>query len=155
EQNGQKLLSEMITYLGAIRTDIYYSIYTHQDQAESAAGVMNMFNTYKTYEKEFFIKSSPAAVEEYKKLKQEAELKMIFDQLSRVANTWILDTSYDAEGWLRASAKGIDKLKEVQRKLVSRIESGVKNVYEKERTDKDRNLIALAAVIALVVFIIF
>lgn len=155
EQNGQKLLSEMISLLGAIRTDVYYSMFTRQDAVISGGRIKGLANTYSALEKEFLIKSSEKNIKDYQQAKQMQELKMIFHQLNTVRATGLLDTNYNADEWLTVSARGIDKLKEIQRKLVAGIEDNVKQIYESEKTEKDRNVVALVCIIALVMFVIF
>src|SRR4051812_32030744 len=55
DMNSQKTLSEMMTYLGIIRTNIYNVLYTRKYMAETLVGTIGTHEVYKTYETEFLL----------------------------------------------------------------------------------------------------
>ena len=66
---AQKLLSEMVTYLGIMSANIYTALYTRQYMLEILMGTRGVYQFYNSYEPEFLLKASPAAVQSYKKMK--------------------------------------------------------------------------------------
>src|SRR5690606_3756977 len=65
---AQKLLSEIITFLGIMSANIYNGLYTRQYVVEMLVGSAGTFRVYKSYEKEFNLKASETARNEYSKL---------------------------------------------------------------------------------------
>ncbi|HLG39989.1 MAG TPA: nitrate- and nitrite sensing domain-containing protein, partial [Chitinophagaceae bacterium] len=72
---GQKLLSEMITNFGIMRSNIYNVLYTKKYMAETLVGMIGVHDVYKTYETEFLLKASPGAIESYENIRNTTSLK--------------------------------------------------------------------------------
>ena len=60
---AQKLLSEMITYLGIIRSNIYNVLHTRKYMVETLIGTMGTHDVYNSYEREFLLKAAPAVIQ--------------------------------------------------------------------------------------------
>src|SRR5690606_19579274 len=73
---SQKLLSEMITYLGILRSDIYNNLYYPQRQ--SLKNKASVYAMYQSLEQEFLIKATPEAVSAYEEKKAQTNLKNTF-----------------------------------------------------------------------------
>src|SRR3569623_1657023 len=56
---AQKALSEMITDLGIIRTNIFNVLFTRKYMVETLFGTLGVYKVVKTYDTEFLIKASP------------------------------------------------------------------------------------------------
>ena len=55
----QKILSEMTTYLGIIRSNFYNVLYTKKNMVGTLYGLSGVFDIYKSYEAELLTKASP------------------------------------------------------------------------------------------------
>ena len=148
--NGQKLLSEMITYLGRIRAYIFYDLYAGRDGSIAAENSKSVYDIYKSYEKEFLLKASPIATQEYRKLTTGSNLNVTENYIQHLLQTGRTDNNLDAEKWWQVSANAIDGLKELQRNLLGKAQSGLTNIIVLEKKSRDRALLFLILSIALV-----
>ncbi len=155
DQVSQKLLNVMITHLGTIRAKLYSSIFNESQTATNLNEIRSLFETYKAYETEFLLKASPEAIEKYKQLKQSGSVKMLFDLTAEITDSGTTKNTYDANTWWDVTAKAVDELKELQRHEVKQITSKVQVIADEEKQAKDRNLVILILVTAVVIFIIF
>lgn len=155
DQMGQRLLNEMISYMGTIRARLYYFILSDKYEESNIIQLRSSFHTYVTYETEFLQKSSPETVDRYNKIKGSGNVKALFDFVLQSLNTGVVDVNADADAFWDSSAKAVDELKELQRQTVQQISKKVNVIFDSEKEAKDRNLIILVVIIALVIFIIF
>jgi len=73
---AQKLLSEMITFLGIMRANIYNALFRKTFMVETLLGTRGVYDIYNSYEAEFLLKSSPAAIQSYKNLLENSNYKL-------------------------------------------------------------------------------
>ncbi|HYG14641.1 MAG TPA: response regulator [Bacteroidia bacterium] len=154
ELEGQRLLSEMITYLGIVRANIYYYLYTDRRSAEQIAETKAVYSNYKSFEKEFFLKSSESSVLAYKNLLKTGNFSITISTVEKLINTNTIDTGITTEGWRDLSAKGVDDLKKLQRNMVDQLLAKTQGIYGNESKERDFNLVFLLAVIAVVIAIV-
>ncbi|RYD57600.1 MAG: response regulator [Sphingobacteriales bacterium] len=152
---AMRLLNEMISYLGITRGSLYYALYTSQDPRLTATQIKGIQDIYRSYETEFYVKSSDSAIYNYKEKRNAGVLKTTLTLLDTLAATGTLDTSYDAEEWWVLSASAVDQLKAMQRMQVKRIVEKVDDIYGHENAEKDRNLVILILLIALTIALVF
>ncbi|MEJ7679857.1 MAG: nitrate- and nitrite sensing domain-containing protein [Segetibacter sp.] len=69
ELAGQKLLSELITYLGILRANIYYDLYNKVPPSQMLTQLHSIYDIYNSFQTEFLIKSSTASIFEYNKIR--------------------------------------------------------------------------------------
>lgn len=151
ELQAQKLLSEMVTYLGIIRSNIYYALQSQQASQQTAEGMRSIYLIYKSYETEFFMKASPEAVAAFKALAARADYKATVQFIDQLLETGQYDTAFTSERWWSVSAKAVDEIKALQRRLLLQAQEGVNAIYLKERAERDRSLLFLILSIVLVV----
>src|SRR6185312_15928973 len=72
---AQKALSEMITYLGILRTNIFNVLYTKKYVVETLFGTLGVHKVFNTYETEFLLKAPPVAVKHYEDEKRTTALQ--------------------------------------------------------------------------------
>jgi PAS domain S-box-containing protein len=145
---SQKILSEMVTYMGIMRANIYNALYSKQNMIGILYGLMGVHQLYNSYESEFMVKASPAILEEYKKMLNNSELKPTREYLDRIFAKFSFDTLYDAEQWWQMSEKATDKLLVFQKDLLRSVKTRMNTIYQNEARDKDITLIFL--IVALV-----
>ena len=158
EMTGQKLLSEMITYFGIIRANVYYALYTNQNGAQSVAGIKGVLDIYKSVETEFLLKTSDSARSAYKKITTSTALQPTIAYLQKVVSAQNLDSTYNAEKWWEVSANGVDQIKALQRSLLQQVQTGITLIYNNEKQSRYRALLfiifSIVAVSALIIYFI-
>ena len=148
---AQRLLFQMITYLGIIRTNIYNALYTRQYMTETLLGTVGVYKVFKTYEKEFILKAPPDAVKNYNQERTQTELSPTIAYIDKVFSTFKFDSTYNAAEWWDISSTGRDLLKEQQLNLWEKAEKGMKAIYEREVSSSKKTLFFLVTAIVLVI----
>ena len=149
----QKILSEMATYLGIIRSNFYNVLYTRKNMVGILYGLSGIFDLYKSYEIELLTKASPPFLEEYKKVSQNTALRPTMRYINKTFQKSYFDSLYDAETWWKISAAGIDQLKDLQQNIIKRVQASMNTVYNKEVMGQ-QSALALLIIAVLVVFAI-
>ena len=151
--SSQKLMSEMITYLGIINANVYNVLYTKQYMVETMLGTLPSYDIYKSYEKELLAKADTGTVKKYKTLRENSALKSVADYLHKLFTTFKFDSVYDYQQWSRLSDKSLNEMRSLQMDLLHNAESRIKNFYKKEETAKSSAIIFLIATSFLIVAI--
>ena len=145
----QKILSEMATYLGIIRANLYNVLFTKQNMAETLYGLAGVNEIYKSYETEFLSKASAGSIAQYKKMRDAPPLKPTMDYINRVFQKFSFDSLYDAEQWWKTSGQATDQLKDFQQNVMRQVRSRITTAYNDEVFG--RNLTLILLILALVV----
>jgi len=151
---SQKLLTEMVTYLGIIRGNIYQVLYTRQGWNLTRDNLKNTYEIYLTYEKELLLKSSPTTLGEYKNLLTNSALQQTLGYLDTVLNRNQPDSTYNADEWWNISAAAVDQLRGLQNKFLTQVQSGLDTIYLNEIRERDRTLLLLSLSVIFVIGII-
>lgn len=151
---AQKLLSEMITYLGLIRANIYYGLYSQAPASQTAEGLRSIYDIYKSYEKEFRLKGSLSAIQAFEKMNVSTDYRPTILYIENFLRTGQFDSTYTTERWWTVSANGVDELKKIQRNALAITQKGVTEIYEKEKSARDQSLLFLILSIVLVIGLI-
>ena len=146
----QKILSEMATYLGIIRANLYNVLFTKQNMAGTLYGLAGVNEIYKSYETEFLSKASPSSIVQYNKMRNAAPLKPTMDYINRVFQKFSFDSLYDAEQWWKTSGEATDQLKNFQQDLMRHVRSTITAAYQGEVSSKNLTLLLLIAALVLV-----
>ena len=140
---AQKTLSELITFLGIIRTNVYDVLYTNDHVYETLFGTYGVYQVYKTYEKEFLVKASPASVKEFKQNAESTPYHFTMSYLDKVFGTFKFDSTYSAAEWWEVSTEGMRVLKKQQETLWESADKRMKDIYQHELNLKNGTLIFL------------
>jgi len=151
---SQKLLSEMITYLGIIRSNIYNVLYTKKYMIETLMGTVGTHDVYDSYETEFLLKAAPGVVQSYKNIRNNSQLKPTGDYIDTLFKRFSFDTTYDAEKWWTVSNNGINELRQLKKQIWQNVNSQLNGIYKKEIFNQRRSLIFLILIVAFVITII-
>lgn len=155
---AQRNLSQMITYFGIIRTNVFNVLYTRKYMLETIFGTLGVFKVYKTYEKEFLLKASPRAAINYNNIKKISDLKTADDYLDSLFATFKFDSTVDARQWWTISTNSLTTLRKEQRALWKSVDTRMREIYEREKGTKSQTLlfllIAIAFVIAFVAYLV-
>lgn len=153
---GQKLLSEMLTYLVIIRSNVYNVLYTHQNAIGTIYGLRGSYDVMKSYETEFLLKASPAAIKQYQAIRNTSALKPTVDYLDTLFKKTAFDSTYTSGQWWQVSDMGTDELRTLERKLGEAAGNNINTIYYNERTKKNLTLFLLfASLIAVIVIVVY
>jgi signal transduction histidine kinase/CheY-like chemotaxis protein len=151
---GQKILSDIITYQGMIRAQLYYMLETKQPNPQMIASVNQLQNIIDSYNSEFLIKASPDAIGAYNKLKEDHDIQITSQILRNIRTTNRLDTSVNSEYWWNTSANAIDKIKGLQRKMIEAGRVGADEIYEREVQKQRWSWLVLLVLLLFVVYMV-
>ncbi|WP_018611083.1 response regulator [Segetibacter koreensis] len=154
ELAGQKLLSELITYLGILRANIYYDLYKKVPPAQIITQLHNIYDIYNSFQTEFLIKSSTKSIFNYNKIRNRGDLKTTIQYLDNLFYKGNIDNTLNAETWWTISANGVDELKKLQRNLLRQVDDSVNIIYTNEKNDKRDTLIFIVIGLITVVIIV-
>jgi signal transduction histidine kinase len=152
---SQKLLNEMNTYLGIIRSNIYNVLVTRKYMVETLAGLHGTWDVYNSYEKEFRMKAPANVLSDYERRRNSSELKQTMDYLDKLFKTFQFDSTYTADQWWIVSDRGLNNLMDLQKDVWKSVEAGTKKIYDSEKANRDRSLIILIIILAVVISLIF
>lgn len=140
---GQKLLSEMITFLSIIRANIYNILYTQKDTVGTLYGTVGSHTLYHSYEKEFLLKASASAIQAYQQIRNTSQLKPTMDYLDRTFKKFYIDSTYSADNWWSTSHEATDRLRHLRFTLWNRAKQTMNTVLQNENKTKNQTLLFL------------
>lgn len=148
---AQRLLSEMVTYLGLINANIYNVLYTKQYQVETLLGTLGTYDVLQSYEKELLIKASPQTSAAYRNIRNKGTLQPVMENLHRIFSTFRLDSGYTYQSWAAHSGRAINQLRGLQLSVLKNVEAKVTGYYRQELASRTRAVLLLVLVTALLI----
>ncbi|RYY93016.1 MAG: histidine kinase, partial [Chitinophagaceae bacterium] len=150
----QKLLAEMITYLGILRSSVYMQLHLNQLNSTGIEGMRGVYDIYKSFETELRLKGSDSALRSYRQLQERSLLRPTNQYLEGLFHGARADSAYSAERWWDISASAVDQLRNLQRATMKIGQNGVEYLYEQERSSRNKTLAYLILALVLVAFIL-
>ncbi|HJY22596.1 MAG TPA: histidine kinase dimerization/phospho-acceptor domain-containing protein, partial [Hanamia sp.] len=151
---AQRILSEMLTLLSIIRTNIYNVLYSKEYMVETLIGTHGAYKVYNSYELEFKLKASPASQKTYDSIKNSKEFKPMISYIDHLFTNFKFDSTYDAEQWWNVSSHGLAALNKQQKELWTRVEKEMKDIYGIEKKSQRNTFILIAVSLLFVVILI-
>lgn len=151
---SEKLLSEMVTNLGILRSYIYNVLYTKKQVQEILYSMASLYDIYKTYETEFLQKSSPATITAYNNLISKSTAGPTLSYIHKTFQNITLDSTYDATTWWNLSDAGMEHLRTLQKSISKSVNERANEILQKEIRNRNRTMIILAAILVFVVWFI-
>ena len=148
---AQQKLSEMITYLGIIRTNVFNVLLTKKYVVETLFATLGVYKVFNTYETEFLLKAAPEAVNIYKERKSGTDYGATLTYLRKVFSTFKIDSSYTAAQFWDISTQAMISLRQQQRALWQSADAKMKQLYESEKSAAKGTLSFLFFAILLVI----
>jgi len=156
---SQKILSEMLTYMGILSANIYNALYTRKYMMEILVGTAGTYRVYKSYEKEFLLKASPETAGLYNAQKSDPSLTATSTYIDSVFTKFSFDSTMTHAEWEKISTTGIAVLRGLQQKLLKNVELQTGIIYDEEKAAGKRTLIfilfSLVFVTAIVLYTIY
>ena len=151
---AQRILAEMLTLLGIIRTNIYNALYSKEYMVETLIGTNGAYKVYNSYELEFKLKASPASQKTYDSIKNSNEFKAMFSYIDRLFTKFKFDSTYDAEEWWTVSSQGLTALNKQQKELWTTVEKEMKDIYQIEKKSQKNTFVLIAVSLLFVIILI-
>lgn len=152
---GQKILTQIITYLGIIRSDVYNILYSGRDVVGTLYDMRTTYNIKRSYQTEFIAKAPPEDVGAYLKLREDSTIKPVIEYVDRLFINFGLDSTYDAEEWWDASERWSIALYNLQQKIKENVNTKLNILYKKENAKKNETLFFLLLALILIPVIVF
>jgi signal transduction histidine kinase len=158
---AQKIISEMLTYLGIIRSNIYNVLHTRQYMIETLLGTHGTYDVYRTYETELLVKAQDDIKDQYRTLKSGSAFRETSVYIDSLFSDFRFDSTYTAQQWWTISEEGTHELRKLQSQIWQRINNQLHNVEQHEITAQRRTLyililiiIAVSGMVALTIYMI-
>lgn len=151
---AQRILSQMISALGNLRNDYYYSLYTRQEPKLVYRRIKSGYSMYRSLEQEYFTKGSDQSLLNYRQLLSNVDVERNFSVMRSFIISGNFENSVNAEEWWSISARAIDMIKGLQRSLLSDVIEQAHDLYDEEKASSTRNLILIISIIAFVLLIV-
>lgn len=148
--SSEKILNELVTYQEIISANFYNALYTKQNNIAMLYGLLGTYDVYKSYEKEFLVKASPALYAQYQALQNTPELKATSDYISLIFKKFSFDTLYNAETWWEVSGIASDRLKELKKELLQSVQTRMTRLHAQELRSRDITLLFLIIAVVFV-----
>jgi signal transduction histidine kinase len=153
---AQRTLSEMITYLGIIRTNVFNSLYTKVSTPQTLLNTLAMYKTFNSYETEFLLKASPLSVRSYNNKKKITEYGAVIDYLDNLFAKLKFDSTYSAEQWWDICTEGMRTLRRQQRDLFQTVSIKIEHTYQHEKNIKNATIVfLLISTLFVIVFVAY
>ena len=153
---AQRTLSEMITYLGIIRTNVFNLLYTKVSTPQTMLNTLAMYKTFNSYETEFLLKASPLSVRSYNNKKKITDYSAVLAYLDNSFTRLKFDSTYTADQWWNICTEGMKTLRKQQRDLLESVNKKIEHTYEHEKNIKNTTIIfLLISILFVIVFVAF
>lgn len=154
EVQSQRLLGELLTYVGIIRFNIYQVLITRQYMVETLIGSIGAYDVANSIEQELKIKAPPDVLKAYNNLAEHSAYKPAMDYIRKLFGTFKFDSTYNAEQWWNVSEEGMKQLTALQVRIWKSADKQINETYKDEVAKKNIALILLLVMIAVVIAII-
>lgn len=155
---AQKKLSEMITYLGIIRTNVFNLLLTKKYVDETLFGTLGVYKVFNTYETEFLLKAPPDVVKTYTRRKDGTDYGATLDYLRKIFASFKIDSTYTANQFWDVSTQAMITLRQQQRTLWEKADIKMQQIFQAEKDSEKRMLsfmvFAILLVIAFVAYVV-
>lgn len=154
-----KILSEMITYLGIIRSNIYNVLQTKMYVVETLMGTYGTHEIYNSYEEELLAKASKQTLSDYNSIKKNTALGPTVNHIDLVFKTFSVGDTFTAAEWWKVSDHGANELRKLQSDTWKSLDKKIEEIYQTEKQERKETLmlliLALGAVAISVIYILY
>ncbi|MDP9048800.1 MAG: ATP-binding protein [Bacteroidota bacterium] len=149
ELHSARAMSQIITYLGILRSNIYNVLYTHQFNSGKGTlqGLSGDYMVFSTYQTEFKANSTNESVAEYQFILHH-QAKPAIDYLARSFKTMQFDsTTYTGAQWWKLSGDAVEQLRGQQTKIWNNINQQLNAI--KNNVHRNQAILLVLLVLAL------
>lgn len=156
---AQKILSEMITYLGIIRSNIYNVLHTRQYMVETLIGTIGTHDVYNSYDAELLAKGTPEILKKYRQIRNTTAMKPTSEYIDSLFKRFTFDESLTAAQWWKISDDGVNELRQFQgsiwKDLNTKIDKMHRDTEESRRQTFIFLILALVCCAAVILYIAY
>ncbi len=152
---SQKILSEMITYLGIIRSNMYNVLVTREYMIETLFGTVGTHDIYKSYEGELLAKAGPEVLQQYNRIRKTTALQPTLDYIHSVFTTFDFGGNYTGPEWWDVSDEGERQLRKLQLVIKDRIDQRIDGLYNYHYNERNKTVIFLIFGLIIIFLIVF
>ena len=148
---AQKKLSDMITYLGIIRTNVFNVLQNKKYVYETLFGTLGVYKVFSTYETEFLIKAPPELVQTYNEKKTGSDYEATLSYLGKVFTTFKFDSTYTANEFWQVSSNAMINLRQQQQSIWEKANDKMQKIYQNEKDAEKKTIAFMVFAILLVI----
>lgn len=156
---SQKLLSEMITYLGIVRSNIYNVLYSKKYAVETLMGTAGTYDVYKSYLKEMDVKASGAVRDSFFRIRSNAVFAGTNNYIDSAFKRLAFDSSFTAQQWWEYSFQAVLLVKGLYNSIREKSNAELAEIYEDERQELNATLffliLTLTIAVALTSYVVY
>jgi len=153
--SDQKVISQMMCFLGIIRTNIFNALYTGDNNIGILYGLRGTYDIFRSYEKELLATASPEIIKKYVSLKQASSLLAVDNYIERLFRDYAFDQTFTAESWWKKSGEAMGSLSNLQKTLQQENSAELGVFYNTEQMNRKRTIVVLFLGFILVGIIVF
>ncbi|MEO7800450.1 MAG: ATP-binding protein [Ginsengibacter sp.] len=151
---AQKLVSEMATFLGIITTNVYNLLYSRKDVYNTLMETRSIYDVYKSYEREFYVKADPSLIAAYDSIRKTEHLAIAINYIDTLFQTFRLDSSRSASVWDYTSSSGLQHLKAFQKNIWQTVQVKINEIYNHEKASRNRTVVFLAVALLFIIGVV-
>jgi signal transduction histidine kinase len=151
---SEKSLSQLITFYGIIRLNIYNVLYEEAHGEGTLYGLRGVYDIYKSFERELVATAAPGVRERFKTLQNDS---LAFLNRSYIDNLFArnsFDNTHSAETWWQESTIYLDSLEAMRTTIKQKIDEGIQLIYDREKRQQRRTVIYVLILLAVTAAII-
>lgn len=156
---SQKILTELTTYLGIIRSNIYNVLYTKKYAVETLVGTVGTYDVYKSYFREMDVKASGTIRDSFQRILSNTEFSTTNNYIDTVFKRLSFDSSFSAEEWWDYSFEAVLQLRRLNASIWNKANAELTQIYKNEKRELNTTLIllilTLTVAVALTSFVIY
>lgn len=155
----QKTLSELLTYFGIIRSNIYNALRSRQYMVETLLGTYPTYDVYRTYEQELRAKAPADIIADYDRIKARTAFQPTIAYTQKLFRTFTFDDTFTAAQWWKVSEEGTAEIRKLQMRTWKKLNSEIDQLYEAEKRGRNQTMVllmlALGATLSIFVYVVF
>jgi signal transduction histidine kinase len=159
ELMSQKTLSELLTYFGIIRSNIYNVLQSKQYMTETLVGTYPAYEVYRSYDQELLAKAPPDILARYKHIKTNTAFQPTMAYTDKLFKNFAFDDTFTAAQWWKISEDGNAEIRKLQASTWKTLNRKIDELYAAEKSSRNETMIflmlALGATLLIFVYVVF
>ncbi|SCC16448.1 Signal transduction histidine kinase [Chitinophaga costaii] len=151
---AKNILSQMTTYLGIMRLDLYMLLVKGSNDFADVEQMQSNLEIYNSLLAEFDEQAPSEIKVAWQRASENDAYHTTMDVIGRFISSRQIDQAMQPENWWANSINGLRPLKEVETNLIANINSSTGKIYDRQSYLRIRSFIILILLIGLVLYII-
>lgn len=151
---SQKILNDLITYLGIIRTQIYISLSSGENRNDFLLASSPIYRTFKGIEREFLEKASAHDVKKYRSFQNNSAFLSTIEVVDSLYNYPDFTLKQPPLLWYANAGDALLLLREQQREIWSKVNTAMNDAKKVELQKRNLSLLFLILSVSITALII-